>query len=582
MVFTAGKTLRRRRVIGGGIAGVTAATVVLASALIPTAANALDAANPSDPSVAQGQIIQLPAGLLGGLDIAALGHTVTSNPSAPGSELGGLDVGLLQALSIDVGTLNLPLLTDGTTPGLLQLGDLGATQSFSSSPAQTQSIASSGTITSGGAIDTGAIDGSTTPAQLELTDLFDQLGVAGLTDAILDDASIGIGALASRADSTADAVTSQYRIADLRLDLHSNLVAGLSTTLASTIQGTVTPVSNLVGPTGALTGLVTTVVNTINAIPDVPLVAAFEATGGTVSIAGLDTVGQTVASEVLLEPLENTTGSVLVDLSDGTISVDLARILVETGAGADLNALPANTAVLSATTIAAIQQGITSALTGTHPNSLNGKVASTLATTLDALQTTIVVGVDLTNPLTGIDLVSGDVTIQGSLAQFAGTATPLPSVTTDITLAGLNIGALLNPVVAALTGAVAGTTGPLVDTALTSVIPLLQPALAAVTGPVLTALDPVLQGVLAGIADITINEQLTPVTSRATASRSGRSPSTCSREWAAACPSTSGRRPSKPRSPRSRSSTPPPPCRREPRFRSPVRGGRRAPRCRCS
>ncbi|WP_157519640.1 choice-of-anchor G family protein, partial [Microbacterium hydrocarbonoxydans] len=510
MEFLRGKTLRRRRVIGGGLAGGTAAAVILASALVPTAANALEAAEPTDPSVAQGQIVQLPADLLGGLDIAALGHTLTSNPAAAGPELGGLDLDLLEALNIDVGTLNIALLTDGTTPGLLQLGDLGAAQSFSSSPTQTQSIASSGTITSGGAIDAGAIDGSVNPGTLELTDLFDQLTVAGLTDAVLDEASVSIGALASRADSTTDTVSSEYRIADLGLDLHSNLVAGLSTTLASTIQGTVTPVSDLAGPGGALTGLVTTLVNTINAIPDVPLVAAFEATGGTVGIAGLDTVGQTVADEVLLEPLENTTGSVLVDLSDGTITVDLAQILVETGAGADLNSMPANTAVLSATTIAAIQQGITSALTGTHPESLNGKVSSILETTLDSLVATLTIGVDLTNPLTGIDLVSGDVTVVGSLAQFAGTATPAPVVDTDISLAGLNIGALLNPVVGAVTTAIAGTTGPLVDTALTSVIPLVQPALAALTTPVLSTLDPVLQGVLSGVATITINEQSSP------------------------------------------------------------------------
>jgi hypothetical protein len=501
------RTLRRRRAVGGGIAGVTVGAVILASALVPTAANALDAANPNDPSVAQGQIIQLPAALLGGLDIAALGHTLTSNPAAPGSELGGLDLTLLEALNIDVGTLNVPLLTDGTTPGLLQLGDLGAAQSFSSSPTQTQSIASSGTITSGGAIDTGAIDGSVNPGTLELTDLFDQLAVAGLTDAVLDQASVGIGALASRAESNTGTVTSEYRIADLNLDLHSNLVAGLSGTLASAIQSTVTPVSNLAGPGGALTALTTTIVNTINAIPDVPLVAAFTASGGTVAIAGLDTVGQTVTTQVLQTPLENTTGSVLVDLSTGTVSVDLAKILVETGAGADLNSLPANTPVLSATTISAIQQGITSALTGTHPNSLNGKVSTILKSTLDALQVTLSVGVALTVPLTGTPLVSGDVTVKGSLAQFAGTATPLPVVATDISLAGLNIGVLLNPVVAAVTNAVATTTGPLVNTALNSVIPLVQPALAALTGPVLSTLDPVLQGVLSQVATITINEQ---------------------------------------------------------------------------
>ncbi|MBP2377548.1 hypothetical protein JOF42_001043 [Microbacterium phyllosphaerae] len=484
--------------------------MILASVLVPTAAHALDAAEPTDPSVAQGQIIQLPAALLGGLDIAALGHTITSNPAAPGSELGGLDVDLLEALSIDVGTLNIPLLTDGTTPGLLQLGDLGATQSFSSSPSQTESVASSGTITSGGAIDTGAIDGSTNPATLELTDLFDQLAVAGLTDAVLDEASVGIGALASRATSVTGTTASEYRVADLNLDLHSNLVAGLATTLGSAIQGTVTPVSNLAGPGGALTGLATTLVNTINAIPDVPLIAAFEATGGTVAIDGIDTVGDTVVTELLEEPVENTTGSVLVDLNDGTISVDLAKILVETGAGADLNSLPANTPVLSATTIAAIQQGITSALTGTHPNSLNGKVATILDSTLDSLGVTITVGVDLTNPLTGIDLLSGDVTVAGTLAQFAGTQTPAPTVTTDIALAGLNIGVLLNPVVSAVTTAVATTTGPLVNTALNSVIPLVQPALAALTGPVLSTLDPVLQGVLSGVATITINEQSAP------------------------------------------------------------------------
>ncbi|WP_417540873.1 choice-of-anchor G family protein [Microbacterium maritypicum] len=501
------RVLRRRRAVGGGIAGVTVGAVILASALVPTAANALDTANPNDPAVAQGQIIQLPATLLGGLDIAALGHTLTSNPAAPGSELGGLDVGLLEALAIDVGTLNVPLLTDGTGPGLLRLGDLGAAQSFSSSPTQTQSIASSGTITTGGAIDTGAIDGGVNPGTLELTDLFDQLAVAGLTDAVLDQASVGIGALASRAESNVAAATSQYRIADLNLDLHSNLVAGLSGTLASAIQGTVTPVSGLAGPGGALTALVTTLVSTINAIPDVPLLAAFTATGGTVGIAGLDTVGQTVTTQVLQTPIENSTGSVLVDLSTGTVSVDLAKILVETGAGADLNTLPANTPVLSATTISAIQQGITSALTGTHPNSLNGKVSTILKSTLDALQVTLTVGVDLTVPLTGTPLVSGDVTVKGSLAQFAGTATPVPTVTTDITLAGLNIGVLLNPVVSAVTNAVATTTGPLVNTALNSVIPLVQPALAALTGPVLTTLDPVLQGVLSDLVDITINEQ---------------------------------------------------------------------------
>ncbi|WP_311244162.1 choice-of-anchor G family protein [Microbacterium sp. WCS2018Hpa-23] len=491
---------------------MTAGAVILASALVPTAANALDAAEPTDPSVAQGQIIQLPADLLGGLDIAALGHTITSNPAAPGSELGGLDVGLLDALNIDVGTLNIALLTDGTTPGLLQLGDLGATQSFSSSPSQTQSIASSGVITSGGAIDTGSIDGSTNPASLELTGLLDQLGLTGVTDGIIDEASIAIGALASRAESTTGTVDSEYRVAGLNVDLHSQLLDDLADTLGTTVQGALTPVSNLVGPGGALTGLLGTVTSTLEALNlsalGIPLISV-DATDSDVSIAGLDTVGATVVAEVLTEPVENTTGSVLVNLATGTISVDLAQILVETGAGADLNSLPANTPVLSAATISAIQQGVTSALTGTHTNSLNGKLSTVLTTTLDALQVTLNVDVDLNAVLLGT-VASGGVTVQGTLAQFAGTDPAPPTVTSDLVLAGLDLGTILTPVLGAVTGAIATTTGPLVDTALTSVVPGLQTTLAGLTGPLLTALDPVLQGVLSGVATITINEQSEP------------------------------------------------------------------------
>ena len=507
-----GKTLRTRRAIGGGIAGATAAAVVLASALIPSAANALDAANPNDPSVAQGQIIQLPAPLLGGIDVASLGHTLTSNPAAAGPELGGLDVAVLETLGIQVGAVNLPLLTDGTTPGLLQLGDLGATQSYSSSPTQTQSIASSGTITSGGAIDAGAIDGSSNPGSLELTGLLSQLGLTGVTDGIIDEASVSIGALASRAESTEDVVSSEYRVADLGVDLHSQLLDELADTLDTTVQGALTPVSDLVGPGGALSTLTNSISSTLNGIN--AIVAQVRSTGVTSTIVGLDTVGQTVANEVLNEPVQNTTGSVLVDLETGTISANLAQILVETGQGADLNNLPANTPVLSAATIAAIQQGVTSALTGTHPDSLNGKLSSILTTTINALQVQLRVNIQLYTPaippLTPeISLATGDITVAGSLAQFAGIGAQ-PTVTPNITLAGLNLSLLTAPVVALLTSTLATVTAPLVTTALNSVVPGLQTTLAGITGPLLAGIDPVLQGVLSGVATITINQQDEP------------------------------------------------------------------------
>lgn len=501
-----GKSLRQRRAIGGSIAAATAGAVILTSALVPMAASALDGADPTNQSAAQGQIIQLPAALLGGIDVAAVGHTLTSNPAAPGFELGGLDADVLQALNLNLGTLNIPLLTDGTTPGLLNLGDLGATQSYSNSPSLTESIASSGTITSGGAIDTGAIDGSSSPAQLELTDLFDQLGVAGLTDQILDEASIGIGALASRATENAGTVDSEYRIADLKIDLHSQLLDTLADTVDTTVQGAVTPVSNLVGTGGALDSLLGSISSTLNGLN--LIVARAESTGASATINGLDTVGQTVSDELLNQPIANETGSVLIDLESGTISVDLAKILVETGAGADLNSLPANTAVLSAATISAIQQGITSALTGTGPESLNGKLTTILTNTLNNLQVSLKVNLALKVGIPPVETTAatGDITIAGTLAQFAGIGAQ-PTVTPNITLLGLDLSLLTTPVVNLLTSTLASVTGPLVNTALTSTLPLLQTALSNLTTPLLGSLDPVLQGVLSNVATITINRQ---------------------------------------------------------------------------
>lgn len=274
--------------------------------------------------------------------------------------------------------------------------------------------------------------------------------------------------------------------------------------IASAVQSGVASVGDLARPDGALAALAASGVDAVDRVPDVPLIAAFDGTGATVSIAGLDAVGQTVATAVTQQPFENATGSVLVDVGDRTITVDLTKLVAETGGEVGLPVA------------AAIQQGVSDALTGTHARSLGGAVSMNLRSTLDALGVTLAVGVDVADPVTGAGLTSGAVTVTGSLAQFAG-AGAIPAVASDIALPGLDVGVFLDPVVGSVVGALAGTTPTLVDTALSDALTLVQSAIAARTSPVLTSLAPALESALGGTASVTTGGQPTDLASSAAA-----------------------------------------------------------------
>ncbi|MFK4731647.1 hypothetical protein ROT00_18305, partial [Agromyces mediolanus] len=81
-------------------------------------------AAPSDPSQALGQF--LGADLLQ-LQAADLAYAYASDPGGPASEADPFDLAVLQALGLQLdlignGLVQVPLLTDGTGPGLLNLG----------------------------------------------------------------------------------------------------------------------------------------------------------------------------------------------------------------------------------------------------------------------------------------------------------------------------------------------------------------------------------------------------------------------------------------------------------------------------
>src|SRR5699024_1226775 len=95
--------------------------------------------------------------------------------------------------------------------------------------------------------------------------------------------------------------------------------------------------------------------------------------------------------------------------------------------------------------------------------------------------------------LFGSTLASGGVTITGSLADFAGLSGNQPSVDTDLVLAGLNLGLILNPVTSLVIGAIGGTLGPVVTEALDLVTDGLTPTVTGLVTGLLSPLDPILE-----------------------------------------------------------------------------------------
>ncbi|MFK4759615.1 choice-of-anchor G family protein [Microbacterium sp. ZW T5_45] len=497
--------LRRRRRIGGGIAAATAGAVILTSALVPMAASALDGANAEDPSVAQARILDLDADLLAGLDLAAIGETFTSYPSAPGTpagDVGSLDVNLINdAVLLDLGNIQLPLLDNGTNNGLLSLGNAGALSSFSVSPSSTQSTAAAGVLGANGAIDLDGVNGNTSPANLELTDLLDQLGVSAISDQLIDEAAIEIGALAARAEKNGTTLTDEYAIAGLDIDVHSPAVSGLVQTLDTTVGNVTAPIDALLAPGGGIQTLVANLVDTIGALP---LVDA------SLNELSLDTSGlvDSVRTQLLQAPLENADGSISINLNDGTIHVDLAQVLLDSTGATDLNSLGANTDVLSGAVVTSILDGVTDALIGAGPNSLVSKLVNLVTDGIYSLQLVVDIQADISLPILG-PLVDAPVTINSSVGGLLGVAGYPAAVidTSGINVAGIPLGTVLQPIINALTGLVSSVGGVLTPVG-DGIIQNLQPTLIGVVQPVVTdLLDNALEPLLEQVVDLTINAQ---------------------------------------------------------------------------
>ncbi|WP_345436968.1 choice-of-anchor G family protein, partial [Microbacterium gilvum] len=521
---TAPRTGKRRLapIAALATASLVAAGVAYAGNLNTTgAANALDADYSAEQSEALAAIL---SGDLAGIDLADIVYAQSAYSAAPGPNQGTLEVELLnQALDVDLGTLNIPLLE------LLSLGDLGAAFTQGTSSDATSSRAETSTIGQNGVVDLDAVLGSTTnAAELDLTELFASIGVDGLTDAILDEASLTLGALASIAEVTDggvietgdDAVPGEYVIAGSHIQLHSPLVGQLLTTIDDTLGGLGTTLDEVVGSQGVVDGIA----GGLGTL-DLPLLEV-DTTGTTVSVDGVDAALAGIVDSLI--PAEGLGADAVKVFPDGSIDIDLAQ-LHEGG----LNNLPANTPLLSDTVLAGVTdeltdildsivdgllETVTAALSSATVNVqvdlavtlatdeglvtdavsdiLSGKTVSEVLDLLSVLGLGAVA--DLVNGLLDVLSLGGliplDELLGSTVGSLAGVLDLVLSPIVD-TLVGSDVATVSADVVVPFGGLLAGTPAAVVDTEVTLLgdNPLLGELLGDVTSTLTGAVDPLLE-----------------------------------------------------------------------------------------
>ncbi len=494
--------IRRQRWGGKTAAALAVSSVLAFSSVAGASASTL---SPSGDSEGFAQLIS--SSLLNTelLDVATA-HAV--NPGGPLADAEPLDLSLLETLDLqltDDGLIQIPLIGTDTVPGLLDLGQMGTVQSAAFAPERTSASAASGVVGDDGTISISKEDNPSDigNATINVTALLSQLGV-NLGGAI-DGVAFEVGAVAARAEASEETVTTDYRVADLKATVDAPLVGNLVEPIRGAVDTTATDLTTALD---RLVGEGSVLQDVLDVVPAISVDVGLASASVAVSDATLAVTPPNVSAvvdELLGGPgavFVSDDESVTVDLVAGTVSIDLAEIVNPGGNG--LNDLAPNTDVLTASTITKITEGVGNAL---------GKVsAAVTAATLSALESAAVdisVPLSVSGTLLGLPLVniSGAVTIQGTLAEvLAGEATANVSFTGAL-------GALLNPLLDAVTNSVLNPLLAALNPAIEAVLAESGTALSAtidgLVTPVVDALDPLLSGVLNNVARITINDQPT-------------------------------------------------------------------------
>ncbi|TSI12075.1 choice-of-anchor G family protein [Brevibacterium aurantiacum] len=489
------KMLRNRHTTGRKIAvGGVAAATALGLTLLTTSPGSAEEINPNEDAEAFGQLID--ADLLDAQAIEAL-SAYSSSPSNEEAATTPLNLEVLQSLGLELPGIGIPLISEEGGDGLLDLGNAGALNSYGHAPAYNEAKASAGAVGTDGALNLDDINnGEFGNANVDLTSVLGQLGLDGITDQVVDELSLELGAIASTADSNGEADNSEYVVADGILTVSSPAVGDISGALDTLVDGTGETLDEVIGTEGLVNDLAGLGVD-VN-IPGIANVSV----GGedtTVSVDVRDALNS-IVENIVNEKLEDESGIVSIDLANGDIKIDLAKV-VEGGNGEDLNGLDPNTQVLTSDTISKITTAVADAL-----GALTGKVTETLTDALNDVHLVIDLPAEAT--LGPVTLATGSVTVDATLGQLAGSGEGEPEISSDLSVAGLPIGELLTELTEPLLNQLLAITEPLIGGILTATVEELSAGVTDIVDPILTGLDPVFEA-LNQVVDLTINEQPT-------------------------------------------------------------------------
>ncbi|SMX74433.1 hypothetical protein BLIN9172_03496 [Brevibacterium linens ATCC 9172] len=356
------RTMRKLRGRPGTGRKAAVGTVAAASALALTAMTVSPAAagevNPEEDAEAFAQLINTDLITADLLDVSS---AYRSSPIDEGKEADNqaLNLEALRALGVQLPNIGLPLVAPEDGAGLLHIGNAGALNSYAHAPSYNSATAGTGAVGENGAInldpDNPAASGN---ASVDLTSLLDQAGIDGVTDEIVDELSLDLGAIASTADSDGNAFKSEYVVADGTLTVSSDLVGDLGTELQDAITGSGSAVNEAVGEDGTID----TIVKGLTNAADLDLlIAKVDLSGGTAKVDGVDTALKDAAETLIAKPLVDDNGILSIDLANGDIKIDLAKAVAGEDA-TDLNGLDPNTQVLSSSTLKKITEALEEAL----------------------------------------------------------------------------------------------------------------------------------------------------------------------------------------------------------------------------
>ncbi|MGL3149252.1 choice-of-anchor G family protein, partial [Microbacterium sp. A82] len=458
----------------------------------PTAALALE----SDSSEAEGRLITGSTATLDLNTVADLAGAYSADPSATGADNHPLSLEVLSALNIDLGD-GLQLFGPN---GIVGVGALGQ---YANTSADGAPLASAGLVNADGSIAVGSGD----PTENAYVDLGPILGLAGL-DALLDDARLELGAISALATyDAAGAPSGDYQIANGTLLLTSPTLAGLSGQLVDTLGQISDPINALAGAGGIID-------STINPLLD-PLVETLNAL--LLGLGSIDDLGVTATVDldleaavqsILAEPLTSDDSVLTIDLSTGTVSVDLARLVADTQGGdydGTLNGLPVNTELLDPDLVQAALDGAI----GSTLDQIPALLVNTVTNALHAADVNIAITGEINLLFANVGTV--DVQLSGTLGDFIGAEGAVAPVvdTSGTTIVGLPVGTLLEPILQTVTGTILpALVGPL-SLAITD-----EGALDTIFRPIVEAVNTVLQPVFGlvtnNLLSLTANVQEEP------------------------------------------------------------------------